>query len=37
MLAHHFAGELTFDISLETSYDNIPLKASKYPNIRSLN
>ena len=24
-------GELIFDISLETSYDNISMKASKYP------
>ena len=30
-------GELTFDFSLEMSYDNISLKASKYPDIRSLN
>ena len=30
-------GELTFDILLETSYDDISLKASKYPDIRSSN
>ena len=30
-------GELTFDISLETNYDNISLKAGEYPDIRSLN
>ena len=33
----HPNGELTFDISLETSYDNISLKPSKYLDIRSLN
>ena len=30
-------GELTFDISLETNYDNISLKAGEYPDIHSLN
>ena len=30
-------GELTFDISLETRNDNISPKASKYPDIHSLN
>ena len=28
-------GELTIDISLETSYDNIFLKASKYPDTKN--
>ena len=33
----HQNGELTFDISLETTYDNISLKPSKYLDTRSLN
>ena len=33
----HQNGELTFDISLETSYDNNSLKASKYLDIDLLN
>ena len=28
-------GELIFDISLETSYDNISLKASEYPDTKN--
>ena len=30
-------GKLIFDNSLETGYDNISLKASEHPEIRSLN